>query len=309
MLNQPSTWSAPVWTFRRSTICLALFGSLVLGCPGPEPSASGAGGTGAVGNGGQGGDDKVSSSTSTGPNVGGEGGGGMSGGGMNSGGEGPCGMAELVDCGCGFVCAFPSLTTTPECTMPGTCQLKCNEYQHDFVPDSPEDPMSWGCETRGRRVFVTSQAFTALSLGGVDQANLKCQEAAAFLGGTWKAWLTDSNISPEEDFEPSVDPYYLLDGTKVADNFDQFLGLNGDPSLLAAIGLTEGGMMVPNDTAAVWTGTSFSGLPLQSCGDWGLLQLGLTVGNIGNATKQDVRWTDDGTQLCTNPARLYCFEQ
>lgn len=301
-------------TFRRGTVGLALFGSLVLGCPGPEPSASGAGGSGGAGNGGQGGEDKGSSSSGS---LGGEGGGGMStsgggmsAGGMNSGGEGPCGLAELVDCGCGFVCAFPSLTTTPECTMPGTCQLKCNEYQHDFVPDSAEDPMSWGCETRGLRVFVTGEEFTALNLGGIEQgANLKCQELAASLGGNWKAWLTDSNFSPEEDFDPWTDPYYLLDGTKVADNLEQLLGLNGAPSLLAAIRLTEGGMMVPEDKAAVWTGTSFSGLPLQFCGDWGLLQFGSSMGSIGNATKQDVRWTDDGTQLCTNPARLYCFEQ
>ena len=315
MLNQPSTWNAPVWTFRRSTIGLALFGSLVLGCPGPEPSASGAGGSGGAGNGGQGGEDKGSSSSGS---LGGEGGGGMStsgggmsAGGMNSGGESPCGLAELVDCGCGFVCAFPSLTTTPECTMPGTCQLKCNEYQHDFVPDSAEDPMSWGCETRGRRVFVTKQQLPAEMLEGVAGADDKCQMIAdaKVLGGTWKAWLSDEQNEPLEDFEQSPDPYYLLDGTLVAEDFAHLTSVEPSNLLFSPINRDQDKMLVPNAEAAVWTGTSPIGVFDLSCGDWGLNPGLSSVGRVGNASEVDARWTFDGVQLCGNAARLYCFEQ
>ena len=309
-------------TFRRSTIGLALFGSLVLGCPGPEPSASGAGG--AVGNGGkggQGGDDKGSaSSTSTGPNVGGEGGGGMSSsgggmsaGGMNSGGESPCGMAEMLTCdaGCGFICAISNETTLGAECVAGACQLKCNEYQHDFVPDSPEDPLSWGCETRGRRVFVTKQKLPAQMIEGIVGADDKCQMIADAkeLGGTWKAWLSDELNEPLEDFEQSIDPYYLLDGTQVAKDFEHLTSVEPSNPLLSPINRDQDKMLVANGDVAVWTGTSPFGVLDLSCGDWGMGFLSNTLGRVGNASVVDAGWTFDGTQLCTSSARLYCFEQ
>ncbi len=268
-----------------------------------------------MGNGGEGGDDKGSSSSGS---LGGEGGGGMSSsststGGMNSGGEGGCSEgAKQVSCGdCGTACVYMNQNQEPQCGG-GTCRVTCAEHQFDFVPDVPDDQATWGCETLGRRVFVTEQKFVGTMLGGVAAADVECQAAAmnAGLGGAWRAWLSDDTSEPVDDIEQSSDPYYLVDGTKVADDFTHLTSVGLMTELASAINRHENGMLVANGEASVWTGTSPFGLLEPNCNNWSSNVPAAATGVVGDANRKDAGWTKLLMQRpCSSAAHLYCFEQ
>jgi Protein of unknown function (DUF1554) len=62
-------------------------------------------------------------------------------------------------------------------------------------------------------VFVTSQGFNG-NLGGLAGADTKCQALAdtAGLGGTYKAWLSDSTTDARNRLTQATVPYRLVDG-------------------------------------------------------------------------------------------------
>jgi hypothetical protein len=156
------------------------------------------------------------------------------------------------------------------------------------------------------RVFVTNQTFNA-ALGGLAGADAKCQGAAdaKSLGGAWRAWLSTSSGSPGSTFTKSTLSYRLLDGTAVANNWNDLV----DGSLANAINLTETGATIAN--GEVWTHTFTNA---QKYSGSGCSNFGSSAGNqtavVGLTGSKLSNWTGAYQQWCdrTN-VRLYCFEQ
>ena len=164
-----------------------------------------------------------------------------------------------------------------------------------------------------KRVFVTSTFYTG-NLGGLSGADQKCSDraSAANLGGTWKAWISDSNKSPASQSDGDIwtqfnGEYRLVDGTKVADTWTDLT----DESLDNAINITENN--TPVSASATWTNTlatgsiNFAGTIL-SCNDWkDGTNSSFGLGGVPQATTQS--WTVGDDEYCNGLRRLYCFEQ
>lgn len=278
---------------------LILFATMAFRCPGNEPSAAsddeggepaegGAGGTGGAPQG-------------AGPE-GGEGGEGGSGG-------AECDpnmvMDDIDNCGeCGHPCGTQGVEM-PLCQM-GLCRPTCASGNIDFgFPSSGDDD---GCETPGRRVFITAGTYSA-DLDGVDGADDACQAAAEAVGllGNWQAWISQFQNGVSDRFVESDVPYLLLDGSVVADNWMDLT----DGQIQRAIDLDEHMVIAPKPRT-VWTATQFSGAPLDGsdCNGWtddteGSASVGTSFAKITSGN-----WSVGGERQCTAPdVHLYCFEK
>ncbi|MDZ4247347.1 MAG: DUF1554 domain-containing protein, partial [Dehalococcoidia bacterium] len=91
-------------------------------------------------------------------------------------------------------------------------------------PNSSASPNPTASPVAGKRVFVTAATYNG-NLGGLSGADAKCQASAnaVNLGGTWKAWLSDSNTSAGSRLNHSDSPYRLLNGTTIANNWDDLV--------------------------------------------------------------------------------------
>jgi hypothetical protein len=159
-----------------------------------------------------------------------------------------------------------------------------------------------------RRVFVTSGRYGG-ELGGLDGADGYCQAAAdtAGLGGSWKAWLSDSTSCAEQRLEHSAVPYRLLNGVQIASDWGDLT----DGMLDAAINITEEKSFV-GSLDGVWTSTTLAGewSPIGwCCSDWTNFAAS-DEGMTGHANRSDGWWTaSGGAAYCNYSWRLYCFEQ
>lgn len=274
---------------------LVLLATMAFRCPGNEPSAAtdGEGGEPADGAGGTGG-----APQGAGPQ-GGEGGSGGS----------ECDPSMVLDdvdnCGaCGHPCGTQGVAV-PLCQM-GLCRPTCASGNIDFgFPASGDDD---GCETPGRRVFITADPYSA-DLGGVDGADQACQDAAEAIGllGSWQAWISQFQDGVSDRFTPSDVPYLMLDGTPIADDWDDLT----DGMIQHAIDLDEH-MMTSPSPRTVWTATQFSGAGLDGtdCNGWtddteGSASVGTSFAKITSGN-----WTIGGERQCTDTdVHLYCFEK
>lgn len=190
----------------------------------------------------------------------------------------------------------------------GFVQLEVEEC--DDSNEDDEDGCDQSC-VRTRRVFLTSKSYEG-DIGGLLFADKEC-EIRATLGGLerpdrFKAWLSDSRESPATRFHHSPGRYELLDGTKVADSWDDLT----DGSIAAPILINEFGELY--DPITVLTNTrpdGTSGSAEFSCEDW-------TTGDFesevwkGFSGHTNYEWTDSAVynpSFCGISARLYCFEQ
>ncbi|WP_394830199.1 DUF1554 domain-containing protein [Pendulispora rubella] len=156
-----------------------------------------------------------------------------------------------------------------------------------------------------RRVFLSSTQSNA-ALGGPNGADTTCQNLADAmkLGGIWRAWLSDQANSPAVRFTRATVPYRLLDGTLIANNWNDLT----DGALDHGIDRDEKGIFV--NEAEVWTGTTVSGAASgDHCSGF------TTASRVGDPatvglTSLLANWTSRYTQYCdrTN-VRIYCFEQ
>lgn len=176
------------------------------------------------------------------------------------------------------------------------------------------DGCSSTCTKEFRRVFVTSDAFTA-DLGGLAGADAKCQTAADLAGlpGTYLAWLSSPGGSPVARFVHSSVPYRQVNGIDVADDWDDLV----DGMLISGIVVSEddgpagkGVHSCPSsDAPIVWTNTKETGAEIVGdwhCGEWtGAPGTGV-AGRPGSINSS---WTQDCTADCQDQAALYCFEQ
>jgi hypothetical protein len=288
---------------------LGLAACFCLGCPGAEPSATGSGGAGS------GGAPSGTSSSSSGEGAGGGSVSSSSGtGGMN---EGGCDSGELGDeknCGaCGRGCDKEGAVAAPKC-VEGRCTSECDSgfvnITRPLAP-APDD----GCERQGRRVFVTEMLYAVEDFGSVEGADDTCQALAdgRDLGGTWRAWISDSQSAVAERFtyEPLA-PYLLLDGQPVAASWEALTSTGDQSSLDRPIDLTETGASAQALTnTAVWTGTRPNGFASESnCGDWAPDNQ-TAQGTTGDCSLSSSGWTVGASPrgCAGSEARLYCFEQ
>jgi hypothetical protein len=180
------------------------------------------------------------------------------------------------------------------------------------------------------RVFATSEKFPA-NLGGLEGADAQCQRLAneANLSGTFKAWLSTSDVPAKDRLVQASVPYTLVDDvTQVAADWAALTACTPedyicDGVLSAAIDTDENGApATPNAVYGplAWTGTTpagetqicSSGDPC-TCGDW--MGAGGQV-NPANFTGTNWRWTgpSGGSSNCSKYTDngglpLYCFEQ
>lgn len=166
-------------------------------------------------------------------------------------------------------------------------------------------------------VFLTSQTYNG-NLGGLSGADAKCQALAdaAGLPGTYMAWLSDDTGSPSTRFARSTGPYQLVDGSKIADSWDDLTGntncnTQGGACIDHAITLTEAGEAGPG---LVWSHTDIYGAPFgcticDDCGDWTSTEGVSEVGDPGGGELND-RWAVGfAGWACTESNGLYCFQQ
>jgi hypothetical protein len=164
-----------------------------------------------------------------------------------------------------------------------------------------------------KRVFLTANDYTS-DMGGVAAANAICQSEAdaANLGGTWKAWISDSlGATPQTSFF-RAGRYELLDGTMVAYGWDDLT--NPNTRLLAPIDLTP--LLSHRPPVWVWTGTTIGGQEFTdfgqqpSCNNWTLISDDLITQSNSSLTTEG--WTsspDSWGMYCNEERPLYCFEQ
>lgn len=181
------------------------------------------------------------------------------------------------------------------------------------TPPWPTDPKPTPTPSNAySRVFVTNNTYDG-NLGGLSGADAMCQKSAdtANLGGNWKAWLSDSTTSVASRFIHSDNPYKLLDGGIIANNWVDLT----DGTLNFPININESGTQIGNSGNKVWTSTkddgsiySWSTNLLNSCNDWIDNSYG-KFGTVGDANKT-VLWSGNGDgDYCAIKNRLYCFEQ
>lgn len=165
-----------------------------------------------------------------------------------------------------------------------------------------------------KRVFITSTTYNG-NLGGLTGADAKCGERAdaASLGGTWKAWVSDSTGSPSTRFSKVTVSYMLVDGnTVIANNWNDLITNKGGNYLRSMINKTELNTTVSDQN--VWTHTTSAGTEDNAnrhCNNWSTTtgQGSSRYGHFGNNSKQDSGWTEVGDVECNSNMRLYCFEQ
>ncbi|MGB1017322.1 MAG: hypothetical protein ACPG4T_24505, partial [Nannocystaceae bacterium] len=149
---------------------------------------------------------------------------------------------------------------------------------------------------RDRLVFATKDThdgdlqFTG-TLSGLEVADSACNSRANANGlntdSYFIAWLSDAETSPAERFFRSPGRYVLVDGTVIAESWDDLT----DGTLQNPINLSEEGD-APGQVG-VWTNTNPDGTrySANSCDEWSSIEDGLEA-QVGAATKTDSQWTD-----------------
>lgn len=155
-----------------------------------------------------------------------------------------------------------------------------------------------------KRVFLSSTTSNG-ALSGLSGADTRCQNLAnaASLGGTFKAWLSDSTTSAASRMTQFSSYYVMLNGTRIANNWaDLTDGTIANRITLTETGTTPGGV--------VWTNTSTSGgiSGTRHCTNW-TIGTSAQTGFEGSTTYADYSWTADTYNNCNQLKRLYCFEQ
>lgn len=199
---------------------------------------------------------------------------------------------------------------------------ECDLGEHNGSGESPADsvPCDDGCRFLARLAFLTSETYLGGELGGVEGADIKCRTLAGLAefdnANNFKAWLSDSQHSPAQDFTKNAAlPLVRPDGVRIADNWNDLV-LAG-PS--APIAVTDKGDTVLDEY--VWTGTTPSGKLFDvdmTCKTWSVSSASHSgwIGLSGVENQQDWtewsnerHWTNFDSDFCLWQYHLYCFEQ
>lgn len=173
-----------------------------------------------------------------------------------------------------------------------------------------------------KKVFITRDTYSGLSsgqrrIGGLAGADTICQQeaAAASLGGTWKAWLSDNTANAADRLTRSSAGYMLVNERRIADSWEDLISVSESNPLENPINLDASGNPVGNP-GTVWTATAPNGTLIptsggdRTCRNWATTNPQET-GLVGDVGYVNSRWTQSIAlgQTCNNFYRLYCFEQ
>jgi len=152
------------------------------------------------------------------------------------------------------------------------------------------------------RVFVSSVLYQG-NLGGLAGADAKCQSIAdgRNLGGTWKAFLSDSSQSAVSRLTHPIYSYRLLSGALVAQDDAAFFST----SHVRPIDLADDGNTFVEEE--VWTGSSGSGIGSGGCADW--TSTNGSFPSVGLTSSSDFAWANAYLNFCDRFGHLYCVEQ
>jgi hypothetical protein len=177
----------------------------------------------------------------------------------------------------------------------------------DGGADAASDTAPVDAALPGKRVFALEDTLSPGDLGSAAAADTRCQNNAddEELGGTWMAWISDSTTSPADRFTRSTLPYRLLNGTLIANDWDDLV----DGTIENPIDRTPRNSLITTGYAA--TGTLADGTATTTassrCDDWTSGSSGSSLS--GNITRTDMLWSSGVSRACFSLHRLYCFEQ
>jgi hypothetical protein len=205
----------------------------------------------------------------------------------------------------GYVTRGGDCNDTNAAVNPGASEV-CNGVDDDCNSSTPEPT---NCR---KLVFVTSQMYDG-NLGGLAGADAKCQARAqaAGLPGTYMAWISTSQGSPSTRFTRSTTPYVLVNGTVIANNWNDLT----DGTIAAMITVTETGGNRPvgntscagSGNATAWSATNANGTRLgDSCSNF-TSSAGSGLWGRVDSTTQFSSWCSGGTCAWLSP--IYCFQQ
>jgi hypothetical protein len=153
-------------------------------------------------------------------------------------------------------------------------------------------------------------------MGGLVGADAICQGLAddAGLTGMYLAWLSDGDTPPATRFARADTTYALVDGTAVADDWDDLT----DGTLLHAINRTESGGAAPLGTHtcgqdAVWSNVTATGGTANGaahCSGW--TDTNAVQSHSGRYDMTGEDWSAScygGGAVCLWMSPIYCFEQ
>ncbi|MEM8609869.1 MAG: hypothetical protein AAGF92_22425 [Myxococcota bacterium] len=162
---------------------------------------------------------------------------------------------------------------------------------------------SGGAPSSASIVFVT-EAVQNGALGGIQVADRLCQTEADLAGvdGTFAVWLSTTDSSVADRLVQSSGPYTLVDGTLIANDWQDLL----DGTIQAPINLDASGTQRGGD---VWTGTLATGESFAGGDCEGFTEGTMGVSQCGSTASAGSAWTEASTPSCSTQLRLYCFEQ
>jgi len=177
----------------------------------------------------------------------------------------------------------------------------------------PMSKLAFRTSTRSDGDLIGKAAGMGLgdfSGNGLGAADAICNKLAGDAGllGSYTAWLSDSGTDAIDRVTHGEVPYLLVDGSLVADDFDDIINCGNPNCLQTSIMVTETGNETGSPTAT-WTGTASDGTKIinENCVDWSSASDGKT-GRYGVADSTGPGWTSSQTTLCPFRVRLYCFQ-
>jgi len=219
---------------------------------------------------------------------------------------------------CDYACDSPcvSCAQAKTCVADGTCAPI-------VAGTDPDGECTAGtcfggsCE-EGKIAFVTSATHDG-NFGSLAGADTMCATHAALgcLPGTYLAWMSTATDSPSTRFTQSSIPYRLVDGTKIADNWNDLV----DSSLDAALYMDEKGDLPPLsgisggcESDLSYMGTQADGTASNTaadrCNEWTTTS---AEGSWGRHSQTTSHWsqycTGGGGNTCSALATITCFEQ
>lgn len=230
------------------------------------------------------------------------------------------GNCPLAD---GVCCDFACDTPCQSCVMAKNCGQDgvCGPIPAGTDPDNecPNGECFGGSCQSGKVVFVTSGINNG-NMGGLAGADMLCTTHAV-MGclptGTYMAWLSTSSASPSTRFTQSTVPYRRVDGTAIANNWNDLI----DGVLSAPLNLDQRGSPAPLSQLSggcqptvVYSGTTPAGIANMAaanrCNDWTSTT---DEGTWGRYDATSNLWsqycTGTGGGSCAAGAAIYCFQQ
>jgi hypothetical protein len=183
-------------------------------------------------------------------------------------------------------------------------------------------------------IFLSSALYAAGDLGGLSGADAKCRALAiaanlpdANLPDSYRAWLSTSTMWASSRLTRPTVPYVLVDGTRVADDWEALTGTATKP-LLHPINMTEQARTEDGGTGTFhpcgqvmtlfWSNTAHNGDfrtidPLACCGEWTSVTSSRAPA-AGDYSAVTTTWSarcagSDVPGVCSLTARLVCLQQ